>query len=292
MATVASLRMLSIGPVQFPVDVSSVVPSAQSFRSVCCGTPDNEHEAAAVKQPKVCPICGEVADRSQLRQAAKVAGGYVLIDEQTQAKVTTKIDSKKIVLRVHSSETFHRSTVPGPKSYWLHPSKDSDPTGYNLFRSLVSSLTDYSFVAVWAARSKPTMFELTMHDGVLMISERVHVENANPAPGFIEVNVGEQDIKNMQMIATSMLSEFKKEDYTNNTLSEILQGAQPIALHGDKASEASVAHSQNISEMLASIAADIENEAPKPKRTRKPRTTTRKTTAKKATNESNDDKAE
>lgn len=268
MATVASMRMLAVGPVQFPVDVLSVVPSPQSLKNVCCGTPDNEHEPTGVRQPKVCQFCGEV-EQSNLRKAAKVAGGYVLIDPEAQAAVSEKIDTKKIVLKVHQAEQFHRSTVPGSKAYWLRPSKDSDPKGYNLFRQLVGEMGDYSFVAVWAARSKPTMFELTMHDGVLMLSERVHVENANPAPAFIEVKVSEQDMKNMKMITTSMVSEFDKEDYAEGNLSELLKGQTPIALVGDKDSQRAAEYNADVSQMLADMAADVEKEKKKKDAARK-----------------------
>lgn len=264
MAVVASLKMLSVGPIAFPVDVLSTIPTPQSLKTVCCGV-DEPHAPTGITQPITCTHCGVVNDKTALRKAAKAGNEWILVDEVAAAELKEKVDNRKISLSVHPKQDFQSATVAGGKTYWLRPSKNTDSSGYSLFRQIIANDSDRAYVTVWAVRSKPAIYELTVYGNALMLAERVHVDDANPAPSVVG-EAGEADVKNMELFIGSKVVPFRKEDYTDDSLSQLLASGQRVVLDGESPAEPV----NKLSDLLAAMANELAKPET-PKAARKPR---------------------
>lgn len=163
MATIRKGVQVSLGLIQFPVNVQSAVRSSDTYLSNACV---NGHDPTPIKAPKTCPSCNST-DASTFVKARKEGKKLVVLTEaDLEAMKPDDSVTKEMSFTVHPADEVAEHTQPHGSLYYLAPTGAGT---YNVVRDIVAGSPDLAFVTEWAARSAPTLYLLTVVNGHLAI---------------------------------------------------------------------------------------------------------------------------
>lgn len=172
--------MVSLGLIQFPVNVQSAVASTDTYLSNACV---NGHDAVAVKAPRHCPTCDNT-DASTFVKARKDGKTLVLLsDADLEAMKPGDDVTKAMSFTVHRTEEVERHTTPHGSLYYLAP---GGPGTYNVVRDIVAGSPDLSFLTEWAPRTSVGLYRLVVLNDRLAIHGLAWPESINAAPEAVE----------------------------------------------------------------------------------------------------------
>ena len=189
---VASGVALSFGLISTAVDLTSALDKVSGTGNVrVC---DTGHPATRIRQPQMCPECGEIPYQ-QLKSARPVEGGLVVLeaDDLQQVRGDAAEFKKKATVSAHPAEEVEVRTSVGEKMYYLTPAKGHE-AGYAAILGLVDSHPELAFMTQWTPRTTPAQFRVRAYNGVLVFQERTREGSVRPAP---DVTLGD----NAQLLA-------------------------------------------------------------------------------------------
>ena len=230
--SVASGVALNFGLISSSVSMFSAVesrPKSAANVIVC----DVGHEATQVRQPRMCPHCGEVPYQ-QLKKARPVDGGLVVLTEEDE-KVATEISAefkKRANVLAHPAEQVEVMTGVGEKTYYLVPEKGHETT-YATLLALVRAHPETAFMARWTPRSAMGQFRLRAVGKVLVFQERTSGSTLREAPE-VELSESPEMVSLAEHILAmpNSITEYDPSTYTDDVtarMAERLKGREIVA---------------------------------------------------------------
>jgi|GEM_PF-6795574 len=253
--SVASGVALNFGLISASVSMFSAVesrPKSATNVTVC----DTGHEAVQIRQPRVCPHCGEVPYQ-QLKKARPVDGGLVVLNEEDE-KVLTEVSAefkKRANVLAHPAEQVEVLTGVGEKTYFLVPEKGHETT-YATLLALVRSHPETAFMARWTPRSALGQFRLRAVGQVLVFQERTGGSTLREAPELELTENPEMVSLAEQILAMpSSVTDYDPSSYLDDTdarMAERLKGREVVARADDVALPTS-----DVDDLLAKLRAVV-----------------------------------
>lgn len=235
---------LRLGLAQVNVKVESAIESdsGPKFHTVCTHPDDKKlTEPARVKQSLVCPEC-QNSDRSTFEKAADAGDGKVRVVTQQEQKDASEIDAslKDVIdLTPHPAKDVREGTIRTGKVYRLDPGKGVTPESYALFVGLVKSLKTEALCTMWAVRSKPAMYELTVHGDSLVLCELAWPDDVKPAPA-INGKADKSMLDQIKQLVKLTKTDFDPSTYKDSrvdALSTLLAGKAEVSEIGSDTEE-------------------------------------------------------
>lgn len=186
MAAVAKNVTLSFGLLSCNVTVTSAIEPKPTNKNVCTGTNGHaEHPPVPLAQKLHCPLCGEVPYQG-VRKAREVAGGLVLLEaaEMAAAKGDPSALKKRAAMTPHPSSQVELETMTSGKVYHLAPEPGGEVT-YTVLRDLLDAHPELAFVCQWTPRSSAGLYQVRVHNQVLVFQERVRPGALREAPVLV-----------------------------------------------------------------------------------------------------------
>lgn len=228
----------------WPIHLKMEVATVTEARTKVVCTNGGEHDAVAVKQNIVCPICNKtessyfgfperaVVEKKQL----KVLG----LDEikqsrgvpRTGRKMTDKdgrlmAEGGEVTLRFHPRSEVFASTLAGDSVQNVYP--DIAAGGAKGYQMLVQNLTahpDLVATMIWAAGSVNAIWVMEIVDGRLVASKRCWPEDAREIREITQVTVSEAEQAVFDQVVALSVDSFNVNDYVNEAkrgLEELLK---------------------------------------------------------------------
>lgn len=263
MATsVAKGVALRLGVIVASVSMQSAVDSKKkaSGNVLVC---DTGHPAERPSQQMFCPGCSEVVPYQQLKKAAQVDGGLVVLEAEDLAEASVDIvkHKKEASVTAHPAEQVELLTSTGDKAYHLLP-EDGHRTAYATMLSLVMRHPEMAFMTLWAARSAIAQYRLVAHEGVLVLQERVAGSGMRETPPLLlDFNTQLDELAESLLVQVTADYDPKSyEDTYASKLAEIVATKEVVPVASAKASTSSVA-AMDGADLMAVLMAAVE---PKP----------------------------
>lgn len=180
----------SVGLVTANCSINGAVEKAAGNVTVCCGDDANPHDPQRISQVRRCADCGDVA-YTQLKKAREVGDGLVLLEaeEIIEAKSDAEAFKTRAAMTPHPASEVYALTAPGEKVYYVTPDPGNE-VPYDILRTMIGNHPELAFVCQWTARSNASLFRVTLHKGVLCMTELVRPQSLKPVPQ-IEVEAPE-----------------------------------------------------------------------------------------------------
>lgn len=190
MATVRKNVALSFSLLTATVNVLSALVPKERNVTVCTGAGGHPaHDPVRIRQENQCSQCGTVAFH-ELQKAREVSDGLILLtaDDITEAAVDATQWKAKMSLTPHPSADVEVATAPGGKAYYLEPVAGHEQN-YGVLMHMISEHPELAFITRWTPRSSMGVYRLSVHEGALLMQERVAGDKVQPAPTFAAAEV-------------------------------------------------------------------------------------------------------
>ncbi|MCA1054479.1 Ku protein [Rossellomorea aquimaris] len=271
---------ISFGLVNIPIKLHSATEDRDiKLRSLHkeCHSP--------IKYEKICPVCDEELDQSDIVKGYEVTKGKFIVLEEEELNAIKETNAEKTVEILDFIKMEEIDPIFFDRSYFVSPN-DTGKKAYTLLRKALVSSGKVGIAKI-TMRSKEQLSVVRVYNNTLVMETIHYPDEVRPSKDVPNVpeedEVSGKELETATMLIEQLTTEFNPEQYHDEyreRLSQLIESKQT----GDKVVTAKEkAPKENVSDLMAALQASIDSSKPEKKKETKAKEAKKKPVKKKTT---------